>query len=113
MGKSYDVAFNSISLRAIITRRSFNDKGFIVSSAEVRLGVCVGLRDGLPSSVFLSEIFEWDQTVTRSTLTLKHTQAHSVAHMHVRRGSHVQLDPAWLQAAPPGGMATGEMESLL
>lgn len=66
----------SLSLKAITNSSSFIDKGFIVSGAEVQRGVCVGHRAGLPSSVFLSEIFEWDQTVIRSKLALKHTQAH-------------------------------------
>lgn len=60
---------------------SFKDKGFIVSGAEVQRGVCAGHRAGLPSSVFLSEIFEWDQTVIRSKLAQKtHTSTHSCAH---------------------------------
>lgn len=75
---------------------SFKGKCFIVSGAEVQRGVCTGLRAGLPSSVFLSEIFEWGQTVIRSKLTQKHTQAHIVVHMHVRRHIHVQLYLAWL-----------------
>lgn len=75
---------------------SFKDKGFIVSDAEVQRGVCVGHSAGLPSSVFLSEIFEWDQTVIRSKLAQKHTQAHIVVHMHVHRHSHEQLYLAWL-----------------
>lgn len=75
---------------------SFKDKGFIVSGAEVQRGVCVGHRAGLPSSVFLSEIFEWDQTVIRSKLAQKHTQACIVVHMHVHIHSHVRLYRAWL-----------------
>lgn len=62
-----------------------------MSVTEVQRGVCIALRAGLPSSVFLSEIFEWDQTVIRSKLTQKHTQAHIVVHMHVHRHTHVQL----------------------
>lgn len=68
--------------------------------AEVQWGVCVGLRAGLPSAVFLSEIFEWDQTVIRSKLTQKGTQAHIVVHIYVHRHTHIhthmQLYLAWL-----------------
>lgn len=76
--------------------QSFKDKGFIVSGAEVQWGVCAGLRAGLPSSVFLSEIFEWDQTVIRSKLTQKHTQAHIVVHVRMHSHLHVQFYLAWL-----------------
>lgn len=72
-------------LRAV---RSLADKGLIVSGAEVQRGVCAGLRAGLPSSVFLSEIFEWDQTVIRSALTQKHTQTHMVARVRVPGRAH-------------------------
>lgn len=83
-------------LRAV---RGRADKGLIVSGAEVQRGVCAGLRAGLSSSVFLSEIFEWDQTVIRSKLTQKHTQTHIVArvrvpghtHRHTHRHTHMQL----------------------
>lgn len=51
-----------------------------MSVAEVQRGVCTGHREGLPYSVFLSEIFEWDQTVIRSKPTQKHTSTHSCAH---------------------------------
>ena len=78
-----------------------------MSAAEVQRGVCVGHRAGLPSSVFLSEIFEWDQTVIRSKLTQKHTQAHIAVHMHVRRHSHVQLYQAWLLVGCREGWAQG------
>lgn len=80
-------------LRAV---QSPADKGLIVSGAEVQWGVCTGLRDGLPSSVFLSEIFEWDQTVIRSKLTQKHTQTHIVARVRVDGRTHMQLYLAWL-----------------
>lgn len=42
-------------------------------AAEVQWGVCAGL----PSSVFLSEIFEWDQTVIRSKRTQKGARTHT------------------------------------
>lgn len=93
---SFKLYFYSFSLRTITNSPSFKDKGFIVSGAEVQWGVCIGFRAGLPSSVFLSEIFEWDQTVIRSKLAQKHTQAHIVVHMHVRRHSHIRLYLAWL-----------------
>lgn len=67
----------SFTLRGISNSPSFKDKGFIVSGAEVQWGVCIGFRAGLPSSVFLSEIFEWDQTVIRSPLAQKHTRTHT------------------------------------
>lgn len=84
-----------------------------MSGAEVQRGVCVGHRAGLPSSVFLSEIFEWDQTVIRSKLAQKHTQAHIVVHMHVHRHSHVQLSKweGWVQGngvAPVNGATPKE-----
>lgn len=90
----FDVAPYSVSLSAITNSRSCKDKGLIVSGVEVQWGVCVGLRGGLPSSVFLSEIFEWDQTVIRSKLTQKHTHARTgtqrVAHMHVHSHRHTR-----------------------
>ena len=64
-----------------------------MSGAEVQWGVCIGFRAGLPFSVFLSEIFEWDQTVIRSKLALKQTHTHIVVLIH----SHAQLYLAYLK----------------
>lgn len=95
-------------LRAV---QSPADKGLIVSGAEVQRGVCSGLRAGLPSSVFLSEIFEWDQTVIRSKLTQKHTQTHIVcaracarAHTHATLSS-LAVSGLW------GGVGSGKWKS--
>lgn len=108
----FDGVFYSFSLRTISNSPSFKDKGFIVSSAAVQWGVCIGFRAGLPSSVFLSEIFEWDQTVIRSKLAQKHTQAHVVVHMHVHRHTTLSnLQPGCKWAAGRGGFT--EMELLL
>lgn len=79
----FDVAPYSVSLSAITNSWSRKDKGLIVSAAEVQWGVCAGLRGGLPSSVFLSEIFEWDQTVIRSKRTQKRTHARTSALTHM------------------------------
>lgn len=100
-------------LRAV---RSLADKGLIVSGAEVQRGVWAGLRAGLPSSVFLSEIFEWDQTVIRSKLTQKHTHKHTLlracvcaqARAHTR--THATLSSLAVSGLR-GGVGSGKWNS--
>lgn len=101
-------------LRPITNSPSFRDKGLIVSGVEVQRGVCIGHRTGLPTSVILSEIFEWDQTVIRSKLAQKHTGTHIVVHIHVHGHSHLP-GCKWAAAGGGGGVGDGlrEMELLL
>lgn len=73
-----------------------------MSSAQVHWGVCIGLRAGLPSSVFLSEIFEWDQTVIRSKLAQKHTQVLLAVHMCVCRHIYCSIKTGCKWAAREG-----------
>lgn len=111
MDYAFFISSHYVPLRAVL---SFKDKGLIVSGAEVQRGVCIGLRASLPSSVFLSEIFEWDQTVIRSKLTQKHTQTHVVAHMHVRGHTHTRthatLSSLAVSGLQGGGGGFREME---
>lgn len=92
--------------------RRLADKGLIVSGAEVQRGVCAGLRAGLPSSVFLSEIFEWDQTVIRSKLTQKHTQTHIVARVRAHTHAHMHATLSGLAVSGlRGGVGSGKWNS--
>lgn len=101
----FDVAPYSVSLSAITNSWSRKDKGLIVCGAEVQWGVCAGLSGGLPSSVFLSEIFEWDQTVIRSKRTQKRTHARTLAGTGARMHTHGTLSVA---AAGRGGFRETE-----
>lgn len=70
-----------VTINTIRNPLRFKDKGFIVCRAEVSRGVCSGCSAGLPFSVFLSEIVEWDQTVIR-TKTAQKQEAHTDGFPH-------------------------------